>query len=407
MISDKLYVHLWLGEGYVPAGLLERKDGAFHFRYGKRFLANPRAFPLAPALPLRDTLYVSRSLFSVFRDACPDRWGRKLVAFREGRHPEEITDFDLLHPLNSPYRIGGLAFSPSLTLETYPHNELIAQSMQDIEAVQALVNHIDVADEESMAHIRAHFPLVDMIRRLEASFSLGGGRPKLAARIDGEDWIVKFGRQSDAWDDPQLEYATMLLAARCGIDVPEVRLVGTQYGNILLVRRFDRERGVPRHVISGFTLCNIEEDGAWGSYQRMAEHVRRHGDSKSGAQIFRRMVFNGLVYNLDDHPRNHAFFVTRQGICPTPAYDLVPMQSLYAVPELALACGNLGRLASYENFLSNVAPFGLRLPEAVQIVNAMFTVVADWRTFYAQHGCNALTLAKIGERLGKCLGTRP
>ncbi len=150
----------------------------------------------------------------------------------------------------------------------------------------------------------------------------------------------------------------MLLAQRCGISIPKVELHSYPQGDILLLKRFDRQNEQAKHVISGFTINRLAEDGDWGSYQDMAVTARRYG-AFCQEEIFRRTVFNALCSNRDDHPRNHAFFVEQNRLALTPAYGIVPSAANIKPLKLALRYGKLEREATIENLLSDIAPFGL------------------------------------------------
>jgi serine/threonine-protein kinase HipA len=168
--------------------------------------------------------------------------------------------------------------------------------------------------------------------------------------------------------------------------------------SVLLVQRFDRAGDEARHVVSGFTVAGVDEDGDWGSYQHLAEQARRLGDARSGPEIFRRMVFNALCSNRDDHPRNHAFFVSRTRIAMTPAYDLVPAAIRFRHWDLSLRCGAEGRAATRSNLLSDVRPFGLSEQEAARIWNEMTAIAADWREHFAACGVSAREMEELRHR---------
>jgi serine/threonine-protein kinase HipA len=151
-------------------------------------------------------------------------------------------------------------------------------------------------------------------------------------------------------------------------------------------------------VISGFTVTGAEEDGDWGSYQNLAEQARRLGDADSGPEIFRRMAFNALCSNRDDHLRNHAFFVSRKAIAMTPAYDLVPSAIRFRQWDLSLRCGLEGRAATRSNILSDVRPFGLSESEATRIWEEMREKAAGWREHFAGHGVTTREMEELRHR---------
>lgn len=406
-----VYIHL-PGDGFVPAGILEflpaRNQSVF--TYGRRYVQRPNAVPIDPVrLPLSFTgqAVTPRGvpMFNALRDAAPDRWGRKVLGLLAGRPAETLTEFELLTAHHSPRRIGALAFGPSPA--SGPQSmapwagaqDLFARDAAQLRELAPLVERIAGASEEELADLRGALPDDAFLKALTSLYSIGGARPKAMVEFDGEPWIAKFPKGDDAWNEPLVEHATMTLAARCGLDVATTRIAQVGGATVLLVRRFDRDRkGQPQHVVSGFTVMDVQEDGDWGSYQDLALAARRLGDDKAAPELFRRMAFNALCANTDDHPRNHAFFVTRNQVRLTPAYDLVPRQTRAARYDLALRCGTSGPEASTRNLLSATAPFGLPPAQARQILDEMRDVIAGWRTHFTQLGVPPRDLEELSQR---------
>ncbi|MDR2573355.1 MAG: type II toxin-antitoxin system HipA family toxin [Desulfovibrio sp.] len=389
----RAYVFLRFGDVYRPIGLLASGDSGFFFRYGKRWLAAPEGFSIDPAtLPLREEEFYSKNLFSVFRDACPDKWGRKLLAVMRGGKGGEMTDFEALTAIHSPDRFGALSFgqTPESPNSMAAWARAAASPSPAFEPME-FYRQMQEVD-------RGVIPNDDVfLKTFNSSFSIGGARPKAVVAHHGKYWIAKFSKADDEWDEPLIEYGTMLFAKKCGINVPELDLLKTPRGNIFLARRFDRESERAGHLISYFTLGCLKEDGYWGSYHHVAECLRRYG-RPAGEEVFRRMVFNALAYNIDDHPRNHAFFVGNAGISIAPAYDLVPAFRLYTSVELALACGRNGREASVENLLSDVAPFGMTRHKAEHILTDIQRIFSDWEEHFLKIGVTGHDMEHLKKR---------
>jgi serine/threonine-protein kinase HipA len=403
--SEQAVVFISLpGLGYVPAGLLRHQDREYFFRYGRRYLQRSEAIPLDPArLPLADMEFSNSGLFSALRDAAPDRWGRKVLGIMAGRAPGTLSEFQILTAAHHPQRMGALAFgrTPDHPQSFAPWATGGAFSMvpEDLGRVTAIVALVDqLEDDEELDALRKNMPEDAFLAALASSLSLGGARPKAMVTLDGASSIAKFSKRGDPWREPVVEHATMTLAARCGITVASTRLVEAGGQTVLLVKRFDRAHDGSRHVISGFTVTGVEEDGDWGSYQNLAEQARRLGDADCGPEIFRRMAFNALCSNRDDHPRNHAFFVSRRSIAMTPAYDLVPSSIRFRQWDLSLRCGLEGRAATASNILSNVHPFGLNEMEAARIWDEMRTTAAGWRVHFATCGVSDRELEELRHR---------
>ena len=403
--SERAVVFIRLsGMDYVPAGLLRHEDRAYFFRYGRRYLQRPDAIPLDPAwMPLADMEFSGSNLFSALRDAAPDRWGRKVLGLMAGRAPGTLSEFEVLTAAHHPQRMGALAFGPTpdgpASLAPWATGDAFCMVPEDLGRVAAIVARVDeVEDDEELDAVRSGMPEDAFLAALASSLSLGGARPKAMVTVDGTSWIAKFSKRGDPWREPVVEHATMTLAARCGITVASTRLMELDGNFVLLVERFDRLSGGSRHVISGFTVTGAEEDGDWGSYQHLAEQARRLGDADCGPEIFRRMAFNALCSNRDDHLRNHAFFVSRKAIAMTPAYDLVPSAIRFRQWDLSLRCGLEGRAATRSNILSDVRPFGLSQSEATRIWEEMRETAAGWREHFAGHGVTKREMEELRHR---------
>lgn len=211
--------------------------------------------------------------------------------------------------------------------------------------------------------------------------SMGGARPKAVVEDDDGLWIAKFNRPDDAWNNARVEDAMLTLARACGLMTAESRVVDVAGRDVLLVKRFDREKtdaGYRRaRMVSALTLLRAEDTyqsrDKW-SYVLLAEELRRvcAEPRQSTSELFRRMCFNALISNVDDHPRNHAVLARAADWSLSPAYDLTP-----AVPvsmerrDLAMECGDAGRFANAENLLSQSARFLLDGPQARALVDAM------------------------------------
>jgi len=154
-------------------------------------------------------------------------------------------------------------------------------------------------------------------------------------------------------------------------------------------------------LVSGLTVLDAEY-GYTGrerwSYLLLADEIRRWSAKPDADRLalFRRMVFNAMVTNNDDHPRNHAMLRTPGGWRLSPAYDIVPTPLISLERrDLALEVGRFGRVASIYNLLSNSASFGLHLEEAQQIIDKMADVVTGWREVFTQHKVGAHSLEHI------------
>ncbi|MGQ0834704.1 MAG: type II toxin-antitoxin system HipA family toxin [Gammaproteobacteria bacterium] len=354
------------------------------FVYGRRYRERPDAVPIDPIeLKLSSRVYETVTLNGVFgalRDAGPDYWGRRVIERHAG--VAQLSEIDYL--LRSPDdRAGALAFG--LNQEPPAPRRDFNQTL-DLEKLQVIADAI-VDDEER--------PADAISRQIEElmliATSMGGARPK--AVVEGETglWLAKFNRHDDRWNNARVEHAMLVLARHCGIASAESRITVVGGRDVLLVKRFDRrktEQGYLRaRMLSGLTLLRTEDShrarGRW-SYILLAEDLRRISAQprRDTAELFRRMCFNALISNSDDHPRNHAVIAHDQDWRLSPAYDLTPTSPISLERrDLALICGDGGRYANAENLLSQHTRFLLERDAAQAIIDEMAARVKQ--TWYA------------------------
>jgi serine/threonine-protein kinase HipA len=347
------------------------------FVYGSRYLARPDAVPLDPFnLPLEPTEFETTKLngmFGALRDVAPDFWGRRVIDRRYS--DRDLTEFDyLVH--GGRGRIGALSFGPDVDPPAP-------------DAGKALPGLHDLTELRKAAElIEADQPVTEELQEmLYPGSSVGGARPKTVIREDGVTWLAKFPQRGDPWCNAAVEGGMSRLAARCGIRVPEIRVEPLGQEKVLLVRRFDREPidgGELRHrMVSALTVLDLDdtvtERSGW-SYLAFADEIQRWSEDpvSDKRELFLRIVFNALISNLDDHPRNHAMLAADEGWRLSPAYDLTPSRSRSLEHrDLAMVFGTLGRVASRENLLSEAARFGLDADEARDAIDEMKALIQD------------------------------
>ncbi|MFA7666283.1 MAG: HipA domain-containing protein [Burkholderiaceae bacterium] len=353
------------------------------FVYGRSYLERANAVALDPVeLKLAPRTYATASmggLFGALRDASPDYWGRRVIQRLLGQAQPSEMDYLLYSPED---RAGALGFGLD---QTPPAPRRRFNRTLDLATVQAIADAI-VTDDDQPAAGDGGAAVADadhdrVEKLMMIGTSMGGARPK-AVFEDGDSlWIAKFNRPDDTWNNARVEHAMLALARACGLVTAESRVVDVAGRDVLLVKRFDRERtdaGYRRaRMVSALTLLRADDTDQsrdkW-SYVLLAEELRRvcAQPRQSTAELFRRMCFNALISNVDDHPRNHAVLARATDWSLSPAYDLTP-----AVPislerrDLAMECGDAGRYANAENLLSQSARFLLDVDEARALIDAM------------------------------------
>lgn len=360
------------------------------FVYGRSYLARANAVPLDPlALKLGTKTYETRLLKGVFgalRDASPDYWGRRIIEKHSGK--TELGEIDYL--LHSPDdRAGALGFGrnaePPAPRRTFNRTMELArlQALADaIIAEDGLPQNEDAAQVQDLMLIGT---------------SMGGARPKTVVEDADALWLAKFNRADDKWNHARVEHAMLVLARECGLQSAQSRLVTIGDRDVVLIRRFDRDKtagGYRRaRMLSALTLLRTEDahqDRDRWSYVLLAEELRRIAAQPKidAPELFRRMCFNALISNIDDHPRNHAVIAMNQAWKLSPAYDLMPATPISIERrDLAMACGDMGRHAHAENLLSQSARFLLAPDEARSIVDRMEqTVRESWYEIARREG---------------------
>ena len=323
------YVWIWLPGKTDPvvAGRIEADGEQYVFNYGQSYLRRADRMPVyLPELPLEaGPIYPKEGLSmpGALRDGLPDAWGRRVINNQmtgyKGRAAQEIELDELTYMLESGSdRIGALDFQASAT--NYIPRSARAVTLEELLA--------------SADRVEKGIPLTPVLdQALRHASSIGGARPK-ATILDGDTkYIAKFSSTSDTYGVVKAEFLAMRLAKLAGLSVAPVKLVRASGKDVLLIKRFDRERKggnwTRRAMVSALTLFGLDEMMArYTSYEDLAEAIRRRfTDPKlTLRELFGRLTFNILVGNTDDHARNHAAFWDGTSLSLTPAFDICPQQ---------------------------------------------------------------------------------
>ncbi|HZD54359.1 MAG TPA: HipA domain-containing protein, partial [Woeseiaceae bacterium] len=257
-MTSEGYVYIVLpGETeFVTAGrfaLRETREGAAvgEFIYGRSYRERANAVELDPLeLRLQPGTFETATMggfFGAIRDAMPDAWGRKVI---ERYLRGQVSPFDFL--LRGPDdRAGALGFGRN-TDPPLPANRF--NRTLDLERLQSAADALINDDPELAGSVADQAE--DLL--LLGGTSMGGARPKAVVEDDDALWIAKFARKDDSYSQPRTEHGLLKLARRCGVDAADSRLTTVADRDVLLVRRFDRDRaedGYRRHrMVSAVTL---------------------------------------------------------------------------------------------------------------------------------------------------------
>lgn len=394
-----VFIHLPGQPEAVPAGRLDLvEDGTrlltSRFAYGTLYRRRPNALDVDPiCLPLEEERGVERepvaglTLFGAIRDAAPDFWGRRVIESRLRAPPNSLPESVYLDQAGSD-RAGALDIREA---PDSPPAQGSLPSALDLRYLLEAAERIE-AGEPVPARLAAYF---------EGTPTLGGARPKAVVDVDGRQFVAKFPLPRDPFDIPMIERATLELARRAGLQVPETRIETLADGRkVMLIERFDREpavRGLARrHMVSALTMLGVHEQQSQDqSYGALAEVISRRGPGQAlradREELFGRMVFNILVSNDDDHLRNHAFLFDAEagGWRLSPLYDVVPKPQSGTERKLHLSVGPRGRLATLDNAFDGAGQFGLLRPRAAEIIERIVAVVREWRQVFDELGVSA------------------
>lgn len=391
---DQVVVHADLERFEAPVimGTLHRQRGRsdiFSFTYERLWLERPEAFAFDPDLSLVEGPQYpppARTNFGIFLDSSPDRWGRMLMQRRENararehaRPPRTLTEWDFLLGVHDETRMGALRFQAPEGGDFIDSDRTFAAppltSLRELQA--ASLQYEAHADEED------HPAYQDWLAQLFApGTSLGGARPKASIRDEqGRLCIAKFPSREDRRDIGAWELVAHALAGRAGINVPPVRAMRLPDSphTTFIARRFDRtDTGRRKAFVSAMTLTQRIDGEPGASYLELVD-LLQSGGANTGQdcrELFRRVLFNVLVHNTDDHLRNHGFFIDRGGITLSPAYDINPAPDQR---ELSLAINEVDTTCDVSVVMDACADYGLSRREADLELAAVQAAVAHWR----------------------------
>jgi serine/threonine-protein kinase HipA len=286
-------------------------EGLCGFEYDADWLQS--GFSISPFyLPLKSGLIMAKrdpfaGNFGVFDDSLPDGWGNLLLdryLQEKGINPDKLNILERLSLIGSTGR-GALEYRPDKSIATSDEFLNFDRLAQEVEKI--------LESKESEGS-------VDLLYKYGGSS--GGARPKVFAKIDGKEWLVKFKASSDPAKVGEIEYNYSLLAKECGIRMAETRLFDGRYFG---VERFDRTPKGKIHTISAAGLLHANYRIPSLDYSLLLKlTLNLTKDMEQVAEMFRLMVFNILISNRDDHAKNFSYQWIDESWKLSPAYDLLP-----------------------------------------------------------------------------------
>jgi serine/threonine-protein kinase HipA len=373
-------LHLWLltrPQQPVLIGELNlvRSNQGVSLRYADSWLQ--RGFPLSEDLPLIDEEFLPAdkgAAVGAVDDARPDRWGERVIRFID--KPARLSLLEYLYFAGDD-RFGALGVSTSAS-EYLPRRLGPLPTLKDADELHELIRKVQNNEPVAPAQRRLITP----------GATMGGARPKGLIEIAGHQWVIKFS-DGDPADTPLIEHAAMTLAQKAGIRTAQTMPVRLTLGHAVAISRFDRRGELRLHSLSAGTA--LRAAGERFGYAELAQLLRRRGVTEGDAyvaqmrELFRRMVFNILIDNTDDHEKNHALLMTdAQQYELAPAFDVLPSGQALGFQQMRV--GEQEADSTIANALSMSPMYGLTKDEAVKEARVVARAVDDWKQHFTSCG---------------------
>lgn len=418
MASEERIIYVYDDFSYNEPVLLGRlyvgvikKGEKYSFEYDKEWLTNNEmSISLNPEIqPFVGRQFPNgKSIFGLFADAAPDRWGRvlmnkreRLLAEKEGRKPRKLHDSDYLLGGYDETRMGGIRFKLDMEGEFLSDDKYTATPPWTALRTLEEASRNFEKDENS-------FTDKWLKQLIKPGSSLGGARPK-ATVVDtsGQLWIAKFPSKNDESDSGAWEKVVHDLAGMCGLNVPESKLEKfSELGSTFLVKRFDRDGKRRIHFASAMTLLG-KTDGASAEdgtgYLDIAAFIKAYGANPKSdlMELWKRVVFSMAVTNTDDHLRNHAFILTNNGWILSPLFDVNPVP--YG-DELSLLVDSEDNSISIDLAIRTASRFGITEKEAIEQSKEILSIVgSNWERLAKDYGLSRGQIENMRPAFNACV----
>ena len=401
-MTDEFEVFIALAGRDVRVGTLWREPRrgyeATGFSNDPAWARAPEGFALEPALVLSQGAYspaAGRAMFGSLGDSAPDTWGRRLLqraerrqAQHDRRPPRTLYEIDYLIGVADVARVGALRFrhrgGPSFLAVAPGGVPSVVHLQRLLEATERTLR-----DEESDEDLR----LI-----LAPGSSLGGARPKASVvDRDGSLALAKFPKETDEYSSERWEAVALTLASDAGIDAARFRLAEIAGRIVVIIRRFDRVDGRRIPFLSAMSMLE-RRDGEQASYPEIVDAIARHGAraKRDAAELYRRVAFNVLVSNVDDHLRNHAFlWKGADGWVLAPAYDLNPTPVDIRERRLTTFIDLADGACDIDLLLSSSEWYGLSPADANSAIREVARVTRRWRAIAASLGASSSEIERM------------
>ena len=360
----------------------------FVFEYSRQWLKQHGGILLSGDLMNVPSLQHPRgndNVFGFVKDSFPDRWGRllldrreRLTAQSEGRPTRMLTNYDYLIGIEDFTRMGGIRYK-----EEDSDGYINASDKYLVPPIESLRALCDACHEIELAEERNELPEQRWLDQLiDPGASLGGARPKAnVVDTDGTLYVAKFPSKKDLENTELIEHFSHHLAAKAGIHVAKTRTISiSKDRDLLLSERFDRTKDGRRiHFASAMSLLGLDDgaDSSTGNgYLDIVDFILHSCTDvrQNLRELYRRVAFNVMFGNTDDHFRNHGFLLTPKGWTLSPAYDINPG----AKSHQCLLIDSYTEQSDINALLSASENYMLERQEAAEIIEGVRAAIKDW-----------------------------
>ncbi len=384
-------VQVYIGKAGLPLGLLvyvqQGRRQHCTFTYDETWLANPERFSVSADLQLMPGYQPHKAASphdSVFHgaiaDTAPDAWGRRVIARDHARRRRSdpklplLTELDYLLAVDDFSRVGALRLRDpeGIWHRTVPEGRRATPPIIELEHIYRASHAIERGQETA-----------EDLRYLQGKgTSLGGMRPKCTI-VDEDGWLAigKFPSVNDTRSVTRGEVLALKLAQLAGIDAAPARIASLEDVPIAVIRRFDRDGNdgrIPYQSAASLLQASREEER---SYTEIADAIRSHGHSPTRDlhQLWRRLVFNLLITNVDDHLQNHGFLHVEHGLWRlAPAFDINPFPDKERESKIWLSEED-GPITDVHMLLARAPYFALDREQTLNILAEVHAAVTNWR----------------------------
>ncbi len=390
--AQKVQLDVCIGKEGLPVGTLAYvKEGAREysvFAYSQAWLGHPARFAISPDLALAMGYQIRKPptkddarFFLALADTEPDAWGRRVIARAHAKERKinptlkALTELDYLCDVDDFSRIGALRLRND-------KGEFLRTVEQGLRAAAPLLE-LEHIFEASRAVERSQESAQDLSYLMGKGTSLGGMRPKCTVLDDdGTLALGKFPSVKDERSITRGEVLALRLARQAGIETSNARIVLVKGTPIAVISRFDRtiDHGRIAYISAASLLqAGRNEERA---YTEVVDAMRMTcvGVKADAQQLWRRLVFNHLITNVDDHLQNLGFLYAGNGLWRlAPAFDLNPFPDKDRESKTWLS-EDTGPIMAIETLIEKSSYFHLTRPEALAVLAEVHAAVTRWRS---------------------------